>query len=130
MKFNTQGAKEQSKANLHPEGKWDATVIGAEVKETKTGRQMIVLQWKTSTGKLRSYHTYVEEYPGLFLDPMYALGFTEEYFESDPELDDVALECLKRRALLDVSHKEFQGNQTASVESVNTIPDSGIKPSA
>lgn len=130
MKFDTQRAKEDAASNLHPEGTWDGTVIGAEVKLTKTKRQMIVLNWKTSKGKLRSYHAYVEEYPGLFLKPMYALGLDEEYFEKEPELEDVAMELLKRRALLDVKHGEYQSNPTASVEAVNPIPDNGIKPSA
>lgn len=130
MKFNTKGAKEDAKANLHPEGTWDGTVVGAEVRATRTGRQMIVLQWRTSVGKLRSYCTYVEEYPGLFLKPMYALGFTEEYFEGEPELEDVALECLKRRALVEVVHGEYQGNPTASIEAVNPIPDNGIRKDA
>lgn len=127
MKFDTVKAKEDSKAALHPEGTWDGTVIGQEVKKTKTDRDMIVLSWKTSQGKLKTYHAYVEEYPGLFLKPMYALGLTEEFFQADPELEDVAMELLKKRALLDVTHEEYQGNPVASIKSINRIPDNGIK---
>jgi hypothetical protein len=119
---------EEAKAPAHAEGTWKGTVIGAEVKPTSTKKQMIVLQWKTSEGKIRSYHTYVPEYPGLLVQPMVALGMDKDWVTAEStELEEVALECLKRTALLEVSHEMFKGNMTATVAAVNEIPDNGIK---
>lgn len=126
MKFGTDKAGTES--TLHPEGTWDAVVVGQEVKETKTHRPMIVLTWKTSKGKLRSWHTWVEEHPFIFLDPMYQIGLTKEFFDAEPEMEDVAMELLKRRCLLDVSHEDNQkGGLVARIVSYGKIPDSGIK---
>lgn len=120
-----------NKAPIHEEGTWHGTVVGAKVKPTKTDKEMIVLSWKTSQGKLRSYHTYVPEYPFILLNPMKALGLDEDWLMDDnTSLEDVALECLKRKALLEVVHGNYQGNPTASIEAVNPIPDNGIRKDA
>lgn len=130
MKFDTNQAETDKQKALHPEGTWDAVVIGAAAKPTRTGKEMIQLDWKTSVGTVRSWHTYVPAYPGLFLEPMYALGLTKEYFAEDRELADVAVECLKRRALLGIVHDAGANGLRANVQAVLPLPDNGIKPSA
>lgn len=126
MKFT---GETDDKAPIHCEGTFLGTVIGAEVKATKTDKEMIVLSWKTSEGKLRSYHTYVPEYPFILLKPMVALGIDEAWLTAEEtSLEDVALECLKRKALLEVVHGDYQGNPTASVDGVNPVPNNAPKP--
>lgn len=127
MKFNTDS---DSNGKLHPEGTWDAVITSVDLKESKTGRPMIVADYKTSQGKVRYWHTWVEQYPFIFLNPMKELGLGKEYFDSEPELEDVALELLRRRVLIDVAHEDYQGNPTAKIVAFKPIPDSGIKPSA
>lgn len=126
MKFPKRG--ETSPNEMHPEGTWKARVVGSDLQETKTGRPMIVLNLKTSKGKLRHYITWVEEYPGLFMDPMYGYGLDDDFFGAEPELEEVATELLKREALVEVVHADNgKGGLWVRIDSVNPIPDNGIK---
>ena len=111
----------------HPEGTWAARVVGSQTKQTKTGRPMIVLSFKTSKGIITSYNTYVDQYPHLFLEPMYSLGFEKAYFD-DFEFEDLADECLKRRAMIVVEHEQYMGRPTASVAKILPLEEADAKP--
>ena len=119
MKIDTSG---EGTKPVHPEGEWAARVIGSQYKESKTKRPMIVLTFKTSQGTLIHYNVYVDEYPHMFLEPMYALGFDKEYFD-DFEWEELADECLKRKANIEVVHEPYMGRLTASVGKV--LPHAG-----
>lgn len=130
MKFATESVTADGKPPAHPEGTWDAKVTGSDTKRAKSGKDMITLTWKTSQGTLRSYHTYSEEYPWFFLRDMYAIGLSKEFFEGDPEWDEVADECLKKRALIDVEHEDYMKSKVARIVAFSPIPSNGIVPSA
>lgn len=129
MKFNLKDNSE--KAELHPEGAWDATIISAVAQASRAGDPQIVLTWKTSVGKIKGWMTMHPKAIWRVRLDLKALGFTEEYLDNEEnDLDDLAVELVKRRAMIEVIHRDGEKGVLAGVEAINPIPDSGIKPSA
>lgn len=124
MKFNTKAAEG---GDAHPEGTWDAIVVGCNAKKSKKGHNMLEVTLKTSQGRVKTWLTYLDDYPWMFLKPLYALGLDKAYFNMEPSMEEIADECLKRRALIDVIHEEYQNKPSAKVKAFSPIPDNGIK---
>lgn len=127
VKFDTKAAEG---GDAHPEGTWDAVVVNAEAGKSRKGHEMITATFKTSQGKIKNWFTYMDEYPWMFLKPLYALGLDKAYFDAGPSMEDIAVELLKRRGLIDVIHEEYKGKPSAKIKSINAIPDNGIKADA
>lgn len=124
MKIKVNPDAEQEQAPIHPEGTWDATIVSALAQESRAKDPQIVLTWKTSQGKLKSWLTYIDKYPNLFVKPLLALGFDKSLFDEEIELDDLATDLVKKRALIDVVHKESnKGNMMANIEAINPVPE-------
>lgn len=122
-KWNVQDPPEKEEREIHPEGTFDAIVIGAKADKTKTGKDMLVLDLKTGRGEVRAWltHNVGTRYEWIFFKELEALGVGKDFFEDDPSHDDVAIACLKARVLIDVSHEDFEGKTHARVRRISPV---------
>lgn len=118
------------KGPVHPEGAYDAIVIAAKADKTKNGKDMLRLEFKTSQGKVYGRLIHSPESPKAnwaFFAQLANLGVTREFLEKEPDIEDIAMECVKARVLIRVEHREYQGETFADIGWIDTIPDNGIK---
>lgn len=116
----------EEKANLHPEGTFKATVVACEAQKSRNGNQMLVATFKTDHGKLKFYMVYqpdrrwaLERFYGQLAD----LGVTEEFIDAADDWDEIALNCIKGEALINVVHKpgNEEGKTLVQVDSIASI---------
>lgn len=117
----------EDKGPLHPEGDWNAVVISSSVDKTKNGKDMIRLQFKTSKGKVDGRLVHSPESKGacyFFFRHLEAMGIEREWLEKEePEIDDIASECVKSRVMITVSHREYLGETFSDVVEINPLPE-------
>lgn len=123
MKWNVPETPEKEAREVHPEGTYDAVVVGAKADKTKSGKDMLVLDLKTGHGTVRTWmtHNVGSKYEWIFFKELEALGVTKDFFEGEPSYDDVAMETLKARVLIDVEHEEYKGHATAKVKRISPV---------
>ena len=122
-------AKEaQEEGPIHPEGTFDARVLNAKADKTANGKDMIRLTFKTSQGKVNGRLIHSPENSKAewaFFKQLENMGVDGEALDS---AEEVAMECVKARVLIRVTHDEYQGSTFAQVGWIDSLPDSGIAP--
>lgn len=123
--WNAPKDAELDKPEIHPEGAYAARVIGAEATSTNTGKAMLKLKFQTKEGKVNGRLVYSpenEKAKRMWFLQLRNMQVGPKFFEDNPEMDDVALACLKAECLIRVGHREFEGNQFPDVVFIDEIP--------
>lgn len=123
------GKPQGTRAEPHPEGLWDATVITSAADKTKNGKLMLRLTFKTSKGKVNGRIVHSPESSKAewaFFRQLYNLGLTKAFFEKGPDEDEVAAELVHKRGLIRVAHRTYQDETFSDVEWIDAIPDSDL----
>lgn len=113
----------------HPEGTYDAVVIASKTDKTKTGKDMIRLEFKTGQGKVRGRLIHSPESSKAewaFFRQLAAMGVDKAFLDKEPDIDDIATECVKARVLIRVAHSEYQGEAFADVDWIDPLPESSV----
>lgn len=116
----------EEKQNLHPEGTFKAVVVACEAKMSQNGNQMLVATFKTDHGKLKYYMVYQPTKRWAlerFYSQLATLGVTLEFVEAADDWDEVALNCIKGEALINVSHQpgREEGKTLVQVDSIESV---------
>lgn len=117
------------KKDLHPEGLYDAVIIASKTDKTKNGKDMIRLEFKTGQGKVHGRLVHSPESPKAswaFFQQLANMGVDREYLEKEPDIDDIAAECVKARVMIRVAHREYQGDVFADIEWIDGAPVSAL----
>ena len=115
------------KAPPHPQGSYDAVVAAAKADKTKNGKDMLRLEFKTGRGKVygRLVHSPESDKANwAFFKQLANMGVGREFLDKDPDIDEVAMECVKARVMIDIEHREYQGETFADVRWISEAPKS------
>lgn len=123
--WNAPKDNELDKPDIHAEGLYAATVIGAEAHTTNTGKPMLKLKFKTKEGHVNGRLVFSPENAAakrMWFLQLRNMQVGPKFFEDNPEMDDVAEACLKARCLVRIQHREFEGNRFPDVTFIDELP--------
>jgi hypothetical protein len=110
----------------HPEGTFLGKVVSASTDKTKNDKLMYRLTFKTGQGNLQARLVYSPESPKAkwaFFKQLANLGVSTDFFKSDPDPEDVAVELAGKEGLIRVEHREHQGQTFADINWIDAKPD-------
>lgn len=132
MEWNAPAPEElETPKELHPAGNHKALCVGAEAAKTRNGKDMIKFTFKTAHGKLHGRLVYSPESETarrMWFRQLGNLGVTKEVFDYGPEVDELALHCVKAEVLLRVQHEEYDGATRAAVSYIDAVPAVKVVP--
>lgn len=112
-------------------GEYDMYVDSATAKQSSSGKDMIALRFKVESGphEGRPVHSNIVISPestaalGFLFRKMSAFGLSQDYFEKNPTLEQVAEELENRRCIADVTVREWQGQERNDINTIKPPAD-------